>query len=252
MAGRHNCLERRNWNAGGVSKHVLQFDWKQWMGDAQVLAMDWDARGMHHWLIGVSLQQEPPGSLPDDMAAIRRWLNFPPDELWRRVKPQIFAAWSLQDGRWFQKGTVRAHRERARLSERGKAGAAASRGLAPASPTLLRGFQVPSVSEVKSYCQERKNRVNPQAFVDFYSSKGWKVGSAPMKDWRAAVRNWEHRDGFAPADEKQAQVEAKTECWGHKNKMIPVSLALKNGGHCSAECRDSYRKRLEEERRATA
>lgn len=25
---------------------------------------------------------------------------------------------------------------------------------------------------------------------DFYASKGWKVGSAPMKDWKAAIRNW--------------------------------------------------------------
>lgn len=28
------------------------------------------------------------------------------------------------------------------------------------------------------------------AFCDFYASNGWKVGSNPMKDWRAAVRNW--------------------------------------------------------------
>jgi hypothetical protein len=34
--------------------------------------------------------------------------------------------------------------------------------------------------------------------VNFYSSKGWKVGSAAMKDWRAAVRTWEGRDGLGP------------------------------------------------------
>ena len=28
-------------------------------------------------------------------------------------------------------------------------------------------------------------------FVDFYSSKGWMVGKTKMKDWQAAVRNWE-------------------------------------------------------------
>ena len=27
-------------------------------------------------------------------------------------------------------------------------------------------------------------------FVDFYESKGWKVGNAPMKDWQAAIRRW--------------------------------------------------------------
>lgn len=29
-----------------------------------------------------------------------------------------------------------------------------------------------------------------ESFVDFYASKGWKVGKAPMKDWRAAARRW--------------------------------------------------------------
>ena len=31
-------------------------------------------------------------------------------------------------------------------------------------------------------------------FVDFYASKGWRVGKEPMKDWEAAVRTWERRD----------------------------------------------------------
>ncbi len=36
--------------------------------------------------------------------------------------------------------------------------------------------------------------IDPQAFFDFYASKGWKVGSQPMEDWRAGVRMWEHRE----------------------------------------------------------
>lgn len=54
-------------------------------------------------------------------------------------------------------------------------------------------FKKPSLEEVKSYCLERGNKVNPQRFLDFYESKGWKVGKNPMKDWRAAVRTWEQR-----------------------------------------------------------
>jgi len=56
-------------------------------------------------------------------------------------------------------------------------------------------FSPPSVEEVAAYCRERGNGVDAQAFVDFYTSKGWKVGSSPMKDWRAAVRTWEKREG---------------------------------------------------------
>lgn len=50
----------------------------------------------------------------------------------------------------------------------------------------------PTVEEVTAYCSERGNSVDPQAFVDFYESKGWLVGKSPMKDWKAAVRTWEH------------------------------------------------------------
>ena len=52
-------------------------------------------------------------------------------------------------------------------------------------------FQPPTVEEVRSYCTERGNNVDPQTFVDFYEAKGWMVGSNKMKDWRACVRTWE-------------------------------------------------------------
>lgn len=52
----------------------------------------------------------------------------------------------------------------------------------------------PTVEEVSAYCRERGNTVDAQHFVDFYQSKGWKVGTQPMKDWRACVRTWEQRE----------------------------------------------------------
>lgn len=56
-------------------------------------------------------------------------------------------------------------------------------------------FRAPTVEEVREYCRERNNRVDPERFVDFYAGKGWRVGSSPMKDWKACVRTWEARDG---------------------------------------------------------
>ena len=56
-----------------------------------------------------------------------------------------------------------------------------------------RNFVPPTLSEVKAYCQERNNGINPEQFIDFYESKGWFVGKNRMKDWKAAVRNWEQR-----------------------------------------------------------
>jgi hypothetical protein len=57
-----------------------------------------------------------------------------------------------------------------------------------------RKFSRPSVEEVSAYCRERGNGVDPAAFVDFYTANGWRVGRNPMKDWKAAVRNWEKKD----------------------------------------------------------
>lgn len=54
-----------------------------------------------------------------------------------------------------------------------------------------KGFKRPTVSEVESYCKERGNTIGAQVFIDYYESNGWKVGRNPMKDWKAAIRNWE-------------------------------------------------------------
>lgn len=63
-------------------------------------------------------------------------------------------------------------------------------------------FVIPSVDEVRAYCLERKNGVDAQQFCDFYASKGWKVGNQVMKDWQAAVRTWEKRNGKEPPPKK--------------------------------------------------
>lgn len=63
--------------------------------------------------------------------------------------------------------------------------------ITPKPPRVV--FVPPTVEEVKAYCDERKNGIDPQSFIDFYSAKGWMIGSNRMKDWRAAVRNWETR-----------------------------------------------------------
>lgn len=58
-----------------------------------------------------------------------------------------------------------------------------------------RRFTPPSHAEVQEYCTEKGYRMDAYAFIDFYQSKGWKVGNQSMKDWKAAVRNWHRRDG---------------------------------------------------------
>ena len=78
-----------------------------------------------------------------------------------------------------------------------------------------KNFEKPTVEEIAEYCSERKNGIDPQAFYDFYESKGWKVGAAKMKDWRASVRTWEQR-------RKTEQTGGRNKAsgiWGNENEI---------------------------------
>ena len=58
-----------------------------------------------------------------------------------------------------------------------------------------RVFKKPTVEEVATYCREKGYVWDAGEFVDFYESKGWKIGTTTMADWKAAARNWERRSG---------------------------------------------------------
>lgn len=56
-------------------------------------------------------------------------------------------------------------------------------------------FYAPAREDVAAYCAERGNSVDPDRFIDYYAAQGWKLSNGvKMKDWRAAVRNWERRE----------------------------------------------------------
>lgn len=56
----------------------------------------------------------------------------------------------------------------------------------------------PTIEEVSEYVATRLIQIDPEAFVDFYESKGWVVGRAKMKCWKSAVRTWEKRQQAKP------------------------------------------------------
>jgi len=59
-------------------------------------------------------------------------------------------------------------------------------------------FIKPTHTEIKEYCIERKNKVDPQRFIDYYDSIWWLVWKNKMKDWKATIRWWEVRDKNDP------------------------------------------------------
>lgn len=74
--------------------------------------------------------------------------------------------------------------------------------------TKNQNFKKPTIDEIDTYCRESENYIDVGRFYDFYESKGWKVGKSPMKDWRAAVRNWARSQKPAPASRKTADDDA--------------------------------------------
>lgn len=73
-----------------------------------------------------------------------------------------------------------------------------------ASPPTRKRFAPPTVDEVRDYCYDRGNSVDPQRFVDYYTSNGWMVGKNKMKVWKAAVRTWEQKEGSKPKATKSS------------------------------------------------
>lgn len=58
----------------------------------------------------------------------------------------------------------------------------------PKTKTLR--FEKPSAALVSAYAKTIGFFLDGEKFVNHYESKGWVVGKAPMKDWKAAVRTW--------------------------------------------------------------
>ena len=93
------------------------------------------------------------------------------------------------DSKTYQSEAKGSHKEKKRNNKEKEGNEKEAINIVP-----LKRFVPPTEDEVALYCIERRNHVNAQKFVDYYSSNGWKVGRNPMKDWKAAVRTWERSE----------------------------------------------------------
>ncbi len=89
---------------------------KKWLGDANIIAMDWDCKSMHLHLMCIAWQQEPRGYLLDDEALLKKLLGNPSEEDWNnRIKPQVFSCWKtdildlkgVKRKYWYQPGLLK-------------------------------------------------------------------------------------------------------------------------------------------------
>jgi predicted phage replisome organizer len=68
-------------------------------------------------------------------------------------------------------------------------------------------FTKPTLDEVRAYCIQRDNGIDPSYWLDYYEARGWMVGKTKMQDWKAAVRTWERNKQATeqkPANERRS------------------------------------------------
>ena len=72
----------------------------------------------------------------------------------------------------------------------------------PGKPAHTR-FVPPSVQDVRDYCHAKGYSLDARRFVDYYTAVGWRIGNSPMRDWKAAIRNWHRKDDTPKKPEPQ-------------------------------------------------
>lgn len=74
---------------------------------------------------------------------------------------------------------------------------------------------IPSIDEVIEYIvlEKLESQNEAEKFFDYYQANGWKVGKNPMKDWKAAARNWlKNSSNYnKPAQNNQTRLEKFTQ-----------------------------------------
>ena len=78
------------------------------------------------------------------------------------------------------------------------------------APKPRKVFTPPTIDDVKAYCKERNNKVDPEHWYAHYTANGWMVGRNKMKDWKHAVITWE-KNGFASRAKDNPSHERKIE-----------------------------------------
>lgn len=70
-------------------------------------------------------------------------------------------------------------------------------------------FIPPTLDEVAAYCSDRNNTIDPQAFIDYYTVRGWVPNNSrhQMKNWKSAVHTWEKNQSKQGANDGRVKAQ---------------------------------------------
>ena len=159
------------------------------------------------WFMG---ERIPRGSLATSMASlaeqtgmevhtVRKWLKrFEEDGQITRKTTNRFTIINITNYRafqdipeeWYSKQRSEQNGEQSSNQDSEQTGEQSSN-----NRTKKQVFIRPSLDDVREYIAQNYLPVDPERFFDYYEANGWKIsGKSQMKDWKAAVRNWSHRE----------------------------------------------------------
>ena len=88
-------------------------------------------------------------------------------------------------------------------------------------------FVKPTVEEVAAYIKAKGYTFDAEQFWNYYESKGWIVGKAPMKSWQSACVTWQKRNGNGPRPPMQPRGVPALRREGRRRGMT-IRMALKH------------------------
>ena len=106
-------------------------------------------------------------------------------------------------------------------------------------------FTTPTLDECKAYAARKGLAMDVAHFHDHYASNGWKIsGRAPMKDWRAAMRNWARCEKtvrpLTVYERKRAEFELEAEAIAARKeasrRAVIAALTAKDWELCADRC----------------
>jgi len=93
----------------------------------------------------------------------------------------------------------------------------------------VKRFTPPSLDEVKGYILEKQYQVDAERFLNHYESNGWMVGKTKMKNWKAAVSNWNSRNKEKANETNQRTSTPKAKQFSDKLDEIAARDIAENG-----------------------
>lgn len=72
---------------------------------------------------------------------------------------------------------------------------------APARPGTM--FPIPTVEQVRKYCDDNGLDIDPEKFVDHYNSIGWQVKGTPIQNWMSRANIWARSNAERKAKEAE-------------------------------------------------